>query len=409
MPGERPNRSGTMTKEIRLPAPHPLFRPRLEGDNRRPGHPGTAVRTDGDLYEVVAAETEGGEWVYRLEPWPDGHVIRAFVEWGEDSARAFAAALREERIRGRKDFWTWAAQAVLGFLPAENQARISEARGMDPSRATFWSAALESLASFPFALMFLIETFAGGMAGASRDIPAWVGLLAAVALGDGLFRLVAVISLGEPVGSLFLVFLRFRPGSEAPPPDAGDEVLETGEGLNILSPVPKVWWERAGGVIHKGEPYILAGWNREANRHCYRFRRGGGGFPVLDPELERVRNRSSDLSHVYAVIWGFLPRDLQEALEFYGRYRPRPYVLVSIGLTALVALALVGPGLRNLSRGVFEAGSLALLAAALFLFAECAVRLLRLLTEGRASGSVLGLLFRPLYDRAFKDSPDRMS
>ena len=398
-----------MTKEIRLPAPHPRFRPRHEGDIRRPGHPGTAVRMDEDIYEVVAAERTGEEWVYRLEPWPDGHVIRAFVEWGEAPAREFAAGLRAERIRGQKDFWTWTAQAFLGFLPAENQARIAEARGMDPARATLWSAALESLSSLPFAFIFFIETFAGGAAGASRSIPSWAGLLAGVALGDGLFRLVAAISAGEPVGSLFLVFLRFRLRPEVPPPDAGDEILETEEALNIVSPVPKAWWERAGGVIYKGEPFILAGWNRQAKRHCYRFRRGGGGFPALDPELEKVRNRSSDRSYVFAILWGFLPRDLQEALEFYGRYRPRPNVLISIGLTALVALAFVGPGLRDLSQSVFEPGNLALLAVAVFLFAECATRLLRLLTEGRASGSVLGLLVRPLYDRTFKDRPDRIS
>jgi hypothetical protein len=364
---------------------------------------------DEDIYEVVAAERTGEEWVYRLEPWPDGHVIRAFVEWGEAPAREFTAGLRAERIRGQKDFWTWTAQAVLGFLPAENQARIAATRGMDPARATLWSAALESLASFPVAFMFLIETFAGGAAGASRSIPAWIGLLAAVALGDGLFRLVAVISVGEPVGSIFLVFLRFRLRSEVPPPDTGDEILETEEALNIVSPVPKAWWERAGGVIYKGEPYILAGWAREKTKHVYRFRRGGGGFPALDPELEKARNRSSDRSYVFAILWGFLPRDLQEALEFYGRYRPRPNVLISIGLTALVALAFVGPGLRDLSRSVFEPGSLALLAVAIFLFAECATRLIRLLTEGRVSGGILGLLVRPLYDRAFKDRPDRMS
>jgi len=398
-----------MTKEIRLPAPHPQFRPRLEGDIRRPGHPGTAVRMDENLYEVVAAEKMDGKWVYRLEPWPDGHVIRVFVEWGEDSAREFTAGLREERIRDQKSFLTWTAQAVLGFLPAEYQARISEARSMNPSRATFWSAALESLASLPFAFMFLIEMFAGGAAGSSQSIPAWIGLLAVVALGDGLFRLAAVISTGEPIGSLFLVLLRFRLKSEAPPPDTGDEVLETGEALNIVSPVPKVWWERAGGVTYKGESYILTDWNRKTYRHFYRFRRGGGGFPTLDPELEKVRNRSSDLSYVFAILWGFLPRDLQEALEFYGRYRPRPNALISVGLTALVALAFVGPGLRTLSRGVVEPGRLALLAVALFLFAESALRLRRLLTEGQVSGSVLGLLVRLLYDRAFKDRPERMS
>jgi hypothetical protein len=64
--------------------------------------------------------------------------------------------------------------------------------------------------------------------------------------------------------------------------------------------------------------------------------------------------------------------------------------------------------LRALSLGVFEPGGLALLAIALFLIAECVLRLRRLLSEGQASGSVLGLLVRPLYDRAFKDRPDRV-
>lgn len=398
-----------MTEEIRLPAPHPRFRPRLEEDMRRPGHPGTAVRMHGDLYEIAAAEKSGDEWVYRLEPWPEEHVIRSFVEWGEDSPGEFAAGLSEARIRGLKDFSAWAAQAVLGFLPAENQARISETRGMDPSRATFWSAALESLASLPFAFRFLIETFAGGTAGAARSIPAWAGLLAAVALGDGLVRLVAVLSTREPIGSLFLVLLRFRLGSDTPPPDMGDEVLEIGEALTVASPVPKIWWERAGGVTYQGDPYILAGWDRKANRHIYRFRRGGGGFPVLNPELEKVRNRSSDRSYVFAILWGFLPRDLQEALEFYGRYRSRPYVLISIGLTALVALAFIGPGLKEAAGGRFSAWNLIKLAIAVFLLGESLLRLLQLLKDGRASGSVLGLLVRPLYDRAFKGRPNRAS
>jgi hypothetical protein len=97
------------------------------------------------------------------------------------------------------------------------------------------------------------------MAGAERSLPAWAGLLAAVALGDGLIRLVAVVSTGEPIGSLFLVLLRFRLKSDTPTPDMGDEVLEIGEGLTVASPVPKVWWERAGGVTYQGDPYILAG------------------------------------------------------------------------------------------------------------------------------------------------------
>jgi hypothetical protein len=397
----------TMTKEIRLPAPHPRFRSRVGGELRRPGHPGTAVRIGGDLYEIVAAERSGGDWVYRLEPWADREVIRAFVDWGEDAAREFGAGLREARIRERNNFLMWTAQAFLGFLPASNQVRISETRGLDPARATLWSAALESLIALALALPFLINLFAAGFGGSGRGLPAWAGLLACVALGDGIFRLVAVISTGEPIGSVFLVLLSLRSKATEPRPVPTDEILEIGDELNIISIVPKAWWERAGGVTYKGEPYVLAGSDRKRTKHHYRFRKGGAGFPVLDPELEKVRNRASDLSYVFAILWGFLPPDLQEALEFYGRYRSRPYVLLSIGLNAIVAVALIGPGLGDASRAHFGIWGLFKLAIAVYLLTECLLRLFQVLKDGRAIGSVVGLLVRPFYERTFKDRPLR--
>ena len=396
-------------REIRLPAPHPRFRPRLEGDLRRPGHPGTAVRIGEDLYEVVAAERSGREWVYRLEPWTGQDTIRVYLEWTEGSEREFAAALRAERTRERKSFLAWAAQAFLGFLPAKVQERRFETTGGDPARGTFWSAVLETVVASPFVLFFFIGLFAGGTGGSGRSIPAWAGALAAVVMADGVFRLAAVISTGEPIGSLFTVILGLRLRADGPRDPAGDEISEIGGALTVLSPVPKIWWERAGGVTYGGDPYILAGWDREKRKHLYRFRKGGEGFPVLDPQLEKIRNRSSDLSYTFAPLWGFLPADLQKALEFYGRYTPRPYVMISIGFNLLLALALVGSGLRNVSRGVLGIPSLLSSAAALFLFTESALRLLRLLRDGRTSGSVLGILIKPLYDRAIKDRPVKRS
>jgi hypothetical protein len=393
-----------MTTEIRLPAPHPRFRPRVEGGPRRPGHPGTAVRIGEELYEVVAAEHTGGEWVYRLEPWSGQDVIRAYVEWGEGSERQFAASLREERSREKKDLLAWSAQAWLGFLPAENQERLAQRRGLNPARATFWSAALEVLAAFPFAFIFIISLFAPA-GGGSSSVPGWAGGLASVALADGIFRLVVVISTGEPIGSLFLVLLRLRRRPEGPRYAGGDEILEIGGSLSVLSPVRKAWWERSGGLTYKGEGYTLAGSGREKKRYSYRFQKGGERFPPLDPEMETLRNRSSDLSYVFAILWGFLPEARQKALAFYGRYRPAPYVLVSIGINSLVALALVGPGLKGRAGGGFEIGSLVLFLAALALFAESAWRLSRLLGDGRPSGSWLGVLVMPLYDRIFRDGP----
>jgi hypothetical protein len=373
---------------------------------RRPGHPGTAVRIGEDLHEVVAAEKSGGEWVYRLEPWTGQDTIRVYIEWGEEAEREFTAGLRDDRIREQKNFLAWGAQAFLGFLPAKNQERLCQERGLDPARATFWSATLETAVATPFAVLFVINLVTGGgVRGLGVSIPTWAGVLALAAMAEGVFRLAEVISTGEPIGSLFLALLGLRLKSEDPKYDPSDEILAIEGELNVVSPVPKVWWERAGGVTYEGEPYILAGSGRKKRNFFYRFRKGGEGFPILDPELERVRNRSSELSYVFAPLWGFLPSDLQKALEFYGRYRPRPYVILSSCFNFLAALAIMGPGLRNVSRGVFEIWSLVLLAAALSLFSESILRLLRLIKDGQITGSFLAFLVKPVYYLAIRDRP----
>jgi hypothetical protein len=372
---------------------------------RRPAHPGTTVRIGEDLFEVVAAEKTGGEWVYRLEPWTGQDTIRVCVDWGEESEREFTAGLRDNRIREQKNLLAWGAQAFLGFLPATYQERLYQATGLDPARATFWSAALETAVATPFAALFVINLAAGGMVHLGRSVPTWAGVLAFAAMAEGVFRLAAVISTGEPIGSLATAILGLRLKSEGPSYVPSDEILAIEGALNVVSPVPKVWWERAGGVTYEGESYILAGSGRERTKFFYRFQKGGEGFPILDPELEKVRNRSSDLSYIFAPLWGFLPSDLQKALEFYGRYKPRPYVIMSICFTFLAALAIVGPGLRNVSLGIFEIWSLVLLAAALVLFTESILRLLRLMKDGQPTGSLLAFLVKPVYDLAIKDRP----
>jgi hypothetical protein len=392
-----------MSKEIRLSAPHPQFRPRVEGDLRRPAHPGTAVRIGEDLYEVVAAERAGGEWIYRLEPWTGQDTIRVYVEWGEGSTREFAAGRQRERIRQRRDFLSWAGQAFLGFLPARRQQRRCEEAGLDPARATTWSAVLEVLIALPVAFFFFAEAVSGAASGPARSVPAWAGLLACAVLADGAFRLAAVLSTEEPMGSLFLVLLDFRSKRKGPDHEPGDEIQRIEAEMKVLSTVPKAWWERAGGVTYGGEPYVLTASARENKKYAYRFLKGGGGFPVLDTELEKARNRASDLSYAFAPIWGFLPARLQAVLASYGRYNPRPNVVFSAGVTLLVALALSGPGLKAMAQGAPGAWSLAKLGFAAALFTESLLRILRLFKDGQASGSVLGLLVRPIYDLAIKD------
>jgi hypothetical protein len=391
-------------KEIRLPAPHPRFRPRLDAEGRRPGHPGTAVQIGEDLYEVVAAERAGGEWVYRLEPWTSQDAIRVCVEWGEEAEREFLAGLRDDRMREKKRLLAWSGQALLGFLPAKHQERLNETIGLDPARATLWSALLEAAVAVPIAALSLVTAFTGGMGGLGGQVPAWISVLAMPAAAEGIFRLAAVIATGNPMGSLLFVLLGLRLKSESPEYVPADRISALEGMLDVVSPVPKAWWERAGGVTYEGEPYSLTGSDRERTGFSYRFRKGGEGFPVLDPELEQLRNRSSDLSYVLAPLWGFLPPDFQSRLEFYGRYRPRPYVLLSIGFNFLLALAIMAPGLENISRRVYEIWSLVLLAAGGSLFLEGVVRLIRLM-NGETTGSFLAFLVKPVYYMAIKDNP----
>jgi hypothetical protein len=396
-----------MAKEIRLPTPHPRFRPRIDAGQRRSGHPGTAVQIGEDIFEVVSAEKEGAEWVYHLEPWPAQEVIRVCVEWGEAEERKFIAGLRDDRIRERKRLLAWSAQALLGFLPAKHQARLYETLGLDTSRATLWSAVLELAVAAPFAVLFAVSAIAGGTGGLGGQVPTGIGLLAVVAAAESVFRLAAVVSTGNPMGSLLFVLLGLRLKSEDPKYVPADKILAIGDVLDVISPVPKVWWERAGGVTYEGKPYALTGSDRLREDFSYRFRNGGAGFPALDPRLEQVRNRSSDLSYVLAPLWGFLPSDLQRALEFYGRYRPRPYVLLSIGFNFFASVGILGSGLKNMSRGVYEIWSLVILAAAVWLLMESVWRLVKLMTNGEPTGSFLAFLVKPIYYMAIKDTPPR--
>ena len=57
---------------------------REEGGPRAPLRPGTAVRWDGDLWEVLVVEPRaGGGWRHLLAPWDERNLVRSVVEYGE--------------------------------------------------------------------------------------------------------------------------------------------------------------------------------------------------------------------------------------------------------------------------------------------------------------------------------------
>ena len=65
---------------------------REEGGPRAPLRAGTAVRWDGELWEVLRVEPRaGGGWRHVLAPWDERHVVRGLVEYGDGSGPAGGA------------------------------------------------------------------------------------------------------------------------------------------------------------------------------------------------------------------------------------------------------------------------------------------------------------------------------
>src|SRR5512143_988669 len=60
---------------------------REEGGPRSPVRPGTAVRWDGELFEVLRVEPRAsGGWRHVLAPWDERNLVRSVVEYGEGEA-----------------------------------------------------------------------------------------------------------------------------------------------------------------------------------------------------------------------------------------------------------------------------------------------------------------------------------
>jgi len=371
-------------------------------------HPGAAVQIGDDFFEVVDARVEAGEWIYKLEPWDPGQVIRVCMPWGVEAEREFLAGLRRERIQSGKKALARGTQALLGFLPARFQERLSETLGFDPGRATLWSAALEILAAVYPAILFALQ-FAGAGERFGPLLPAWAGVSAIAVLVEGLVRLIIAVSSGEPVGCLILALAGLRLKAEPREDVMSDEYSGAGDFLSVLAPTRKTWWEKAGGVTYRGEPFTLADFEKTGSRILYRFRKGGGGFPEADPVRERDLNISSDRSYALAPLWGFLPARYQRSIEIFGRYRPRPYVLLSIALNFLLSGSMIAVDAARMAAGFFNGWIGLRLVFAAALLGESLIRLLRNLSSGAISGSFLGVFVKPVYYMAVRSESDEFS
>lgn len=302
-----------------------------------PLHPGTAVRWEDDLWEVVAArEAPGGGVWYDLCPWDDQQAIRVLLPYDDTSEAERDADARDVGRRRALGRLTLLLAPVAGLLPGRVQEHLEVELGIRASVLTLAST-LAPMAVGTYALLMMLASGLG--AGVQLGGPAVEPLLPLLSyfMPESLLRFGVAMAQGRPIGSILglPLYLLGRAAGFVPPP-----------------PAP-------AGTAKPAES------DRLADR-----------FLMLEPLLSflPVRDqRHLTLHHGFeAVTWG---------------KRTAWFLLVYPGFTAPAQLASL------LSRG----GNLVdvLLLVATVLLAVEQARRLRLLRRGEPAPSVLGHVVRP--------------
>ncbi len=207
---------------VRLSCPCPKeWTPRRPAERGLALHPGTAVRWEDEIWEVVVAdETAAGTCDYELAPWDDQHAIRVLAPYDAASEAARAADRRDVGRRKGARRVVLLLAPVAGLLPGRVQERFETELGL---RAT--TLTLASIVA-PIAVGFfaLVLTMASGFApGLRMEGPAASPLLPLLAylFPESLVRFLVSMAQGRPIGSLLGVplYLLGRAAGWVPPPD----------------------------------------------------------------------------------------------------------------------------------------------------------------------------------------------
>lgn len=184
-------------------------------------HPGTAVRWEDELWEVVAAgELPAGGARYELAPWDDRNAIRVLLPYDETS-EAEREADAHDLARRRAAGWLALLLApAAGLLPGRVQERLGTELGIRATALTLASTLLP-MAVGTYALLMTLA--AGFGAGLRLGGPAFAPLfpLLAYFMPESLLRLGVALAQDRPVGSLLglpLYVLARGTGLVGPPP-----------------------------------------------------------------------------------------------------------------------------------------------------------------------------------------------
>ncbi len=391
-----------MPKLLILPFPNENFYPRKEGDSIYPTHPGSALKIEEEIYEIIDFYVKDKKYYYVIDKWDERFVIRKIIEWDKEKEKQFIEEKIKEMKKEKKSKIAWSLQIFLGSFPTNYQEKFEEKLGLDPIKATFWSSLFEFIICLIILTLHIISTFSSAY-GSSKifSFPLWFVMLSMIGLLEGVGRLVYNISTNEPLGSLFFSFLNLKIKIEK-----GKKLSDSYKYLeNILfyeTPYEKKHWEKWGGINFEGSNYELKRKSKRGNFFIYEFLKGEKEFPKTSLKDEEKYNTSSDNSIVFALLWGFLDYEFQREIEKYGRYDPLKFTKISIIFNLIFSCSFFISYSSRIYFFGFTILRFFITIFSLYLLMESIERFYLFFEKKKIKGSFLGFFIKPIYEILIK-------
>ena len=203
---------------------------RAAGSRTRSEHPGSAVRWDDAIFEVVDAQPLFERGVrYVLRPWEDRHTIRTVHNYDDASEAQRYVERSNHRSRAGRRKLSILLAPLAGHLPGPVQQAMEGEFGA-PARAMTASSALPLFALGVVGVFEALKTTFGG--GSDSFLADHLVLSLWLATENGI-RLGVCFLLAEPIGSLEGTILweawRVATRAPAPPPTAWRGVRATAD------------------------------------------------------------------------------------------------------------------------------------------------------------------------------------
>jgi hypothetical protein len=174
------------------------WRARIPATPRSAEIPGTAVRWEEGLFEVVdAAALPGGGVRYELASWDARHSARHVETYDEANERHRAAEERRDRRREDSFALVVLLSPLLGHLPSDLQQKIEDETAFPAPRLTVVSAIPLAL----FGTVCLLSVLVGGVGGGDL-VPPGLAFVGVLLLLESTTRISVAVAQGRPVGSL---------------------------------------------------------------------------------------------------------------------------------------------------------------------------------------------------------------